>query len=155
LTAAREILHGTCIAFGRHAALLRGSPGTGKSDLALRFLALPAQGDLRPMLVADDQVLIERSGEGTLLASAPESIAGKIEVRGIGIVEMPFVAKANLVLVCDLVEPTDVPRMPPEPPERALIAGVPLPILKLAAFEASAPLKLKMALFPGQASQSG
>ena len=145
---ARELVHGTCVALGPRAALLRGSPGAGKSDLALRFMALPAEGNLKPLLVADDQVFVEARADGTLLVSPPESIAGKIEVRGIGIVEVPYLAQAQLVLICDLVETKDMPRMPPEPPEEAVIAGVTLPILKLAALEASAPLKLKMALFP-------
>ena len=50
------------------------------------------------------------------------------------------------MLVCDLVSDKDVPRMPPEPWERTEIAGMPVPALKLAPFELSAPLKLKMAL---------
>lgn len=144
---ARELVHGTCVAFGRRAALLRGTPGAGKSDLALRVLALPAEGALKPMLVADDQVFAEAREDGTLIVSPPESIAGKIEVRGLGIVEVPFLAEAELVLVCDLVDAKDVPRMPSESPERATIAGVHVPVLKLASFEASTPLKLKMALF--------
>jgi serine kinase of HPr protein (carbohydrate metabolism regulator) len=147
LKEARELVHGTCVAFGRRAALLRGKPGSGKSDLALRFMALPAEGDFKPLLVADDQVLVETRASGTLLASPPPTIAGKIEVRGLGIVEVPFLKEAELVLVCDLVEANDVPRMAPESPERADIAGVAVPILKLAPFEASAPLKLKIALF--------
>lgn len=143
----RELVHGTCVAFGRRAALLRGKPGAGKSDLALRFMALPAEDGNKPLLVADDQVLVEARANGALLATPPETIAGKFEVRGLGIVEVPFLKEAELVLVCDLVEAKDVPRMPPEPWERAIIAGVPLPLLKLAPFEPSAPLKLKMALF--------
>ncbi|HZJ13115.1 MAG TPA: aldolase [Methyloceanibacter sp.] len=144
---ARELVHGTCVALGRRGALLRGSPGSGKSDLALRFMALPGDGALQPLLVADDQVWVEASANGTLMASPPQTIAGKIEARGLGIVEVPFLAEVQLVLVCDLVSENDVPRMPPEPWERTVIAGVPLPALKLAPFEASAPLKLKMALF--------
>lgn len=144
---ARELVHGTCVALGRRGALLRGSPGAGKSDFALRFMALPGEGELRPLLVADDQVWIEARSDGALLASAPETIAGKIEVRGLGIVKVPFLAEAQLVLVCDLVGEKDVPRMPPEPWERTEIAGIPVPALKLAPFETSAPLKLKMALF--------
>jgi serine kinase of HPr protein (carbohydrate metabolism regulator) len=148
LKEARELVHGTCVAFGPRAALLRGAPGAGKSDLALRFIALPAEGVLRPMLVADDQVFVEARADGAFLASPPASIAGKIEVRGIGIVDVPFLAQAQLVLVCDLVEPENVPRLPAKTREQTLIAGVSFPILKLAAFEASAPLKLKMALSP-------
>ena len=143
---ARELVHGTSVALGRRAVLLRGEPGSGKSDLALRFMALPGEGELQPRLVADDQVWIEASSDGALVVSAPETIAGKIEVRGLGIVTVPFLAKARLVLVCDLVQGKDVPRMPPHPWERTVIAGVPVPVLKLDPFELSAPLKLKMAL---------
>jgi serine kinase of HPr protein (carbohydrate metabolism regulator) len=145
---ARELVHGTCVAFGGRGALLRGAPGSGKSDLALRFLALPPDGAMKPMLVADDQVFAEARTSGMLIVSAPPTIAGKLEIRGLGIVEVPFLAEAELVLVCDLVATKDVPRMPPESPEVADIAGISLPVLRVAPFEASAPLKLKMALFP-------
>ena len=143
---ARELVHGTCVALGRRAALLRGSSGAGKSDLALRFMALAGEGALRPLLVADDQVWIEARSDGSLMASAPETLAGKIEVRGLGIMEVPFLAEAPLKLVCDLVTGDDVPRMPPEPWERTVIKGIPVPVLMLAPAELSAPLKLKMAL---------
>jgi len=147
LSKARELVHGTCVAFGRRGALLRGHPGAGKSDLALRVLSLPGEGEDRPSLVADDQVWIEAGPGDVLLASPPPALAGKIEVRGLGIVELPFLAEAELMLVCDLVSEQEVPRMPPESWERAVIAGRSVPILKLAPFEPSAPLKLKMALF--------
>ncbi len=143
---ARELVHGTCVALGRRGALLRGRPGSGKSDLALRFLALAGDGALKPALVADDQVFVQQGSGNRLLASPPSTIAGKIEVRGLGIVAVPHLPQAELVLVCDLVNDQDVPRMPPEPWERIEIAGRPLPLLKLAPFELSAPLKLKMAL---------
>ena len=142
----RELVHGTCVALGRRGALLRGGSGTGKSDLALRFLALAGDGALRPILVSDDQVFVEANGKGQLLASPPQTIAGKIEIRGLGIVAVPYLPQAELVLVCDLVNEEDVPRMPPEPWDRTEIAGRLLPALKLAPFELSAPLKLRMAL---------
>jgi HPr kinase/phosphorylase len=146
LKEARELVHGTCVALGRRGALLRGSPGAGKSDLALRFMALPDDGALQPRLVADDQVLVTAGADGKLVASPPPTIAGRIEVRGLGIMEMPFLAQAELVLVCDLVRGEDVPRMPIDAEARTVIAGLPVPTLKLAPFEASAPIKLKMAL---------
>jgi HPr kinase/phosphorylase len=147
VTEARELVHGTCVAFGRRGALLRGGPGSGKSDLALRFLALAPEGGARPLLVADDQVWIAAGAEGALLASPPATLAGKIEVRGLGIVEVPFLAEAELVLVCDLVNAKAVPRMPPQALEQTEIAGCGVRLLKLAPFEASAPLKLKLALY--------
>lgn len=143
---ARELVHGTCVALGERAALLRGAPGSGKSDLALRFLALPGDGALRPLLVADDQVWVEATDGGLVTASVRATIAGQIEVRGLGICEMPSMATAPLVLVCDLVSGDQVPRMPPDPWDRTILAGVAIPSLKLWAFEASAPLKLRMAL---------
>jgi HPr kinase/phosphorylase len=96
--------------------------------------------------VADDQVFIEAKANGQVMASAPETIAGKIEVRGLGIAEMPFLAEVPLVLVCDLVGSDEVSRMPPDPWERTMLAGVAVAALKLSAFEVSAPLKLRMAL---------
>ena len=143
---ARELVHGTCVALGRLGVLLRGGAGSGKSDLALRFMALPGEGALCPGLVADDQVYVSANPDGTLTASAPPTIAGKIEVRGLGIMPVPFLPEAELVLVCDLVGGKDVPRMPPESEKATVLAGVPLRTLRLAPFEASAPLKLKMAL---------
>ena len=142
---AKQLVHGTCVAFGARAALLRGSSGSGKSDLALRFLALPSDGGMAPRLIADDQVIVETQA-GRLVVSAPDTLAGKIEVRGLGIMTLPHVAQAQLVLIVDLVASDEVPRMPPEPLPRITVLGVSVPNLQLAPFEDSAPLKLKMAL---------
>ena len=102
---ATELVHGTCVALGRTAALLRGPSGSGKSDLALRFLFLARRGPAAlepPILVADDQVWLVRNGE-RLLARPPDTIRGKMEVRGVGIVEVKSLLEAELVLVVDLV----------------------------------------------------
>jgi HPr kinase/phosphorylase len=142
----RELVHGTCVALGPHAVLIRGRSGSGKSDLALRFLALASEGDLEPRLVADDQVWVEARGDGSLVASAPATLAGKIEVRGLGIVELPHLTEARLVLVADLVSAEEVPRTPPDPPDHITIADLPIPFVKLAPFELSSALKLRLAL---------
>ena len=146
MSEARELIHGTCVALGSHAALIRGPSGSGKSDLALRFLALAVELGLEPLLVADDQVWVERQNDGSLVASAPPTLAGKIEVRGLGIVQVPHREAARLALAVDLVLPQDVPRMPTDPPDRITIAGATLPVVKLAPFELSAALKLRLAL---------
>ena len=66
--------------------LITGPSGSGKSDLALRLL------DRGFTLVSDDQTIVRRDGD-RLIASAPPTIAGKLEIRGIGIVEMEHVER--------------------------------------------------------------
>lgn len=144
---APELVHGTCVALGRTAALLRGPSGSGKSDLALRFLFLARRGPAAleaPILVADDQVLVTRDG-GRLLASAPDSIRGKMEVRGVAIVEVKSLAEAELSLVVDLVPAQHIERLPAGD-ATARIMGVDLLLVRLSPWEASAPIKLAIAL---------
>jgi HPr kinase/phosphorylase len=142
-----ELVHGTCVALGRSAALIRGPSGSGKSDLALRFLFLARRGPAAlqpPTLVADDQVRIRREG-ARLLVEAPATLRGKLEVRGVGIVEMKSAADAELVLVADLVAPSEVERMP-DAGAKVRLLGIDVAAVRLAAAEASAPIKLALAL---------
>lgn len=141
---AREILiHGTCVALHDRAALLKGAPGNGKSDLALRFVS--SFSERGAALVADDQVRVWRKGDG-LAAGPPETLAGLIEVRGLGIIEIPHVTTAILGLIVTLSPANAIPRLPPEPLPREEILGHSLPVLALNPFEASAAVKLKLAL---------
>jgi HPr kinase/phosphorylase len=147
LDGATELVHGTCVALGRSAALLRGPSGSGKSDLALRFLFLARRGPAAlepPTLIADDQVRLTRNGS-RLLVKAPESIRGRIEVRGVGIVEVKSHPEAELALIVDLVPPAEVPRMP-EGDAVAQLLGTEVPLIRLAPWEASSPIKLAVAL---------
>ena len=130
-------MHATCVAIGGAAVLLRGPSGAGKSDLALRLIEAGAK------LVADDQVLLE-AVDGRLIARAPAPIAGKLEVRGIGIVPVATAPAAPVALIADLVAADAVERLPE--PERETILGVALPRMALAPFEVSAPTKLRLAL---------
>ena len=131
------MVHGTCIAFDGHGVLLRGAAGSGKSDLALRAINRGAR------LVADDQVVLARHGDG-VIASAPASLHGLIEIRGLGIMRMDAAAEARIALVADMTEPHAIERLP----DRRLcdIDGVSIPWLALAPFEASASAKLRFAL---------
>ena len=131
------LVHASCVAVAGEGVLLRGAPGAGKSDLALRLI----EGGAR--LVADDQVALTSSGE-TLLAASPSRIAGLLEVRGIGIVSMEFVQQCPVHLVVDLVKPDAVERMP----EAAAVnlCGHRIAQAVLAPFEASAPAKVRLAL---------
>lgn len=142
-----ERIHASAIAAGGRAAIIRGASGAGKSDLALRCLA-QAPSLLLPhpvMLVGDDQIMLERRRDALFAAPAP-ALAGKLEVRGIGIVAVSkVIGEAEVRLVVDLVPAKEVERMPDPWPATALI-GKDLPLLRLFAFENSAPLKLLMAL---------
>ena len=142
-------LHGTAVAVGGRAVLIRGRSGAGKSDLALRTIALTPRPLIahQPVLVADDRVLVTNGAAG-LRVTCPDALQGLIEVRGVGIVHVPFLAAAALVLVADLadpMEPMPIERLP-EPLDPAYICGRPVPRVLIAPFEASAPLKLLLAL---------
>jgi serine kinase of HPr protein (carbohydrate metabolism regulator) len=148
-TAASEdglLLHGTAVAIAGRAALLRGPTGSGKSDLALRavMLAAGAAADGTFDLVADDQVRARREGDG-LVVSPPPQIAGLIEVRGLGILPLPHAEKARLTLLVDLMT-TGRPERLPDPWPFEDLLGIALPVLALRPFEASAPIKLALAL---------
>jgi len=130
-------VHGTAIALGSEGILLRGPSGAGKSDFALRLI------DQGARLVADDQTELRRDGD-EITMSAPATIAGQMEVRGLGIVSLPNVASAPLRLVVDLLPSAEIERMPL--PRDCSFLGCTIPAVALAPFEASAPAKLRLAL---------
>lgn len=131
-----QTVHATTVALDGTGVLLRGPAGSGKSDLALRLI------DQGARLVADDRTALALEG-GRIIARAPETIAGRIEVRGLGIIRLPAVESAALGLVVDLVVPEAVDRLPGSAEVELL--GRMLPLLRLAPFEASAPAKLRLA----------
>lgn len=131
-----ETLHATTVALDGRAVLITGPSGSGKSDLALRLL------DRGFILVSDDQTILRRNCE-RLVASAPPNIAGKLEVRGIGIVKMESKSDVPVALIVELT--SDIERMPDESRERPLL-GLPLPLISIDARAASAPSKVALAL---------
>lgn len=132
-----HLVHATSVEIGGHAVLIRGPSGSGKSDLALRLI------DGGAVLVADDQSAISNDG-GRLFVGVPETIAGLLEVRGLGIVRVACRARVPLALVVDIVHPKDVDRLPE--PSAAQLLGVMVPRVALAAFEASTPAKVRLAM---------
>jgi HPr kinase/phosphorylase len=133
----RQLMHGTAIAIGGGAVLLRGRSGAGKSDLGLRLI------DAGARLIADDQSELRRIGD-TIAVRAPAALAGLLEVRGVGILQLDTAVDVPLVLIADLVAPEALERLPERRSETIL--GIAVPAVSLAPFEASAPAKLRLAL---------
>ncbi|MDO6414886.1 aldolase [Sphingomonas sp. BIUV-7] len=134
---APETLHATCVAISGRGVLILGASGAGKSDLALRLI------DRGAALVADDGVEV-RAVDGRAIGRAPATIAGQIEVRGLGILTLPAAADAPIAL-CILLGPAGE-RMPPETLPTFAVAGLPVPMLAIDPFEASAPIKVERGL---------
>lgn len=130
-------VHGTTVALDGAGVLIRGPSGSGKSDLALRLI------DAGARLVADDQTELWRRGEA-VLARSPATIAGQIEVRGIGILSLPHLDEVPLRLVVDLIAPDAVERLPE--PRFCEYLQCSIPLLAIAPFEISAALKLRLAV---------
>jgi serine kinase of HPr protein (carbohydrate metabolism regulator) len=131
-----ETLHASCVALDGRAVLITGISGSGKSDLSLRLL------DRGFILVSDDQTIVRKSGE-RLISSAPATIAGKLEVRGVGIVEMETVKDVPVALIVELT--SDVQRLPDDSRERPIL-GVKIPLVSVDAMTASAASKVALAL---------
>jgi serine kinase of HPr protein (carbohydrate metabolism regulator) len=131
-----ETVHASTVALDGRAVLISGPSGSGKSDLALRLL------DRGFQLVSDDQTIVRKEGS-RLLASAPPNIAGKLEVRGIGIVDMDIVKDVPAALLVELT--SDIQRLPDDDRERPIL-GVSLPLVSIDAMTASAPSKVALAL---------
>ena len=131
-----ETLHASTVALNGRAVLITGLSGSGKSDLALQLI------DRGFTLVSDDQTIVQKRGS-TLHASAPATIRGKLEIRGLGIVSMPVVEDMPVALVVELAN--DIQRMPDDSRER-VICGLPVPLINIDAKTASAASKVSLAL---------
>jgi serine kinase of HPr protein (carbohydrate metabolism regulator) len=134
-------------AFGAPAdagVLLKGPSGSGKSDLALRLI------ERGGMLVADDRVELFRDGTA-LAARAPRALAGLLEIRGVGIVEFPFAASAQIALVVELAGTDKIARLP-EPERYTPPASLGLsrehwpPLMRVNASEVSATARIAAAV---------
>ena len=131
-----ETLLASCVALDGRAVLITGISGSGKSDLSLRLL------DRGFTLVSDDQTIVRKQG-GKLIASAPSTITGKLEIRGVGIVTMDTVGDVPVALLVELTG--SIQRMPDDLRSRPVL-GVSLPLISVDALTASAASKVSLAL---------
>jgi serine kinase of HPr protein (carbohydrate metabolism regulator) len=119
-------------------ALIEGPSGVGKSDLALRAV----ESGFR--LVADDRVAVFVSG-GRLHGVAPASLAGLLEIRGLGVVSQPAIAVSEVSLVVRCLDaPSGVERLPD--PRFETLLGVSVPVFDLWPPEPAAPVKIRRML---------
>jgi HPr kinase/phosphorylase len=134
-------VHGSAVLVGARAILIRGPAGSGKSRLALGLIRAAQAGHLRmARLVADDRVRLEAC-HGRLLARPADALAGLVEVRGLGIRQLPYEPVAVLGWVADLAA-LDAQRMPTSRGVEAVIENVALPRLPVAAGGEALPLVL-------------
>ena len=131
-----ETVHASTVALEGRAVLISGPSGSGKSDLALRLL------ERGFTLVSDDQTIVRRDGD-RLIASSPPTIKGKLEIRGIGIVDMESVNDVPIGLYVELT--SEITRLPDDRRERPVL-GVQLPLVSVDALTASAASKVSLAL---------
>ena len=131
-------IHASCVALGGKGVLLLGASGVGKSDLALRLV----DGGAR--LVADDRSELWLKN-GVLFARAPATIAGLIEVRGLGIIALPYSRQVPVALAVRLGQ-SDA-RLPKRRFYAAPLTGAgPVPMITMDGREPSAPARIRMAL---------
>jgi serine kinase of HPr protein (carbohydrate metabolism regulator) len=131
-----ETVHASSVAMDGRAVLITGPSGSGKSDLALRLL------DRGFTLVSDDQTIVRRDGD-RLIASAPPNLAGKLEIRGIGIIDMETATDVPVALVVQLT--SEIERLPDDRRDRPVL-GVRVPLVSVDALTASAASKVALAL---------
>lgn len=133
-------IHASCVAIGRTGVLLLGKSGSGKSDLALRLI------DQGAVLVADDRTILSLE-KGALYARAPASIAGLMEVRGLGIIQFPVRAKVRIALAVQLGrEDMRLPAQRFYRPPASLKPQIRVPEILLDAQLAATPAKIRSAL---------
>jgi HPr kinase/phosphorylase len=114
-----ETVHATVVLVGASGVLIRGPSGAGKSSLAWLLI------DQGAILVADDRVHLSAC-HGRLVGTVPGRLAGRLELRGRGILHMPFERSVLLRLAVDLVADADLERLPNVGELRAQILGIEL-----------------------------
>jgi HPr kinase/phosphorylase len=135
-------IHASAVLVGARAVLIRGPSGSGKSRLALELIQAARSGALRfARLVGDDRVHVE-AAHGRLLVRPAAALAGLIELRGVGMLQLPYEPGAVVGLVVDLA--AEAERLPDAQQQRTEIEGIALARLAVAAGEPALPAVLAL-----------
>jgi serine kinase of HPr protein (carbohydrate metabolism regulator) len=133
-------IHASAVLVGARAVLIRGPSGSGKSRLALELIEAGRGGMLRfARLIGDDRVHVE-AAHGRLIVRPADTLAGLLEVRGVGILKLPYEPSAVVGLVLDLAAAAE--RLPDPQQQRTELEGIALARLAVAAGEPALPALL-------------
>lgn len=117
-------MHASFVVWKKKGILFRGKSGSGKSELALKFIE-----NKNAVLVADDIVLLENR-KNKLFGKVPENIAGLLEIRNVGISNYKYIPEAEISLLVNLVQTKqNLERFPKNKYENIL--GVEIPAIDL------------------------
>jgi HPr kinase/phosphorylase len=147
LVNAAPTIHASAVLTGARTVLIRGPAGSGKSRLALNLIQAASHGQLTfARLVADDRVYVEAAHD-RLIARPPAALAGLLEVRGLGILQLPYEPVAVVSWVVDLDAATPM-RLPDDSAAHAVVAGVRLRRLAVAPGCDPVPIVLAAVTWP-------
>ena len=140
-TAGNASIHATAVMTGDRGILIRGPSGSGKSRLALDLIFAGQTGQIPPtLLIGDDRVRLTVNGTSLIVAGVPE-LAGKIEIRGLGIRSIGFAQQAPVAVVVDL-DAADAERLPPSQALKTIVSGLEIPRIPVGRGYAALPLVL-------------
>ncbi len=139
-------IHASAVLADGTGVLIRGASGSGKSSLVLALI-LADQG--RNRLIADDRVALTAYA-GRLLAAPPPTLAGLVEIRGHGIVRLPYVAPQEIGLLVDFEPAADFVRMPEGAARTARLCGVDIPRLALPIGHPDGWIRVRAVLMAGR-----
>jgi serine kinase of HPr protein (carbohydrate metabolism regulator) len=142
-------IHATAIVAGEAGVLILGPSGAGKSSLALAAIGLLRAHGRFASLLCDDRVWLSVAG-GRLVAEAPQTIAGLVEIRGCGPVSQPFEHRAVVAAAVRLVAREAAPRLAAADDVEMLL-GIALPRLDLAEGDAQGAARALAAWLDHQA----
>lgn len=146
-----ELKHATFVKVADLGVLILGKSGSGKSSLALSLIDSAGRGiglnDLTATLVADDQVSLWREdATAQLYGKPPQTLAGKLEVRGLGIVQVEYVPWYSVNLVVEIKAQDKIERFPDFPRHCLDILGQAIPVISVSGHDATAAARVRAAI---------
>ncbi len=150
-----ELIHATTIFLEGYGIIISGPSGIGKSALALDLLNDAHGFDYillnsgNNLLVADDQTYIGKTvvnGEQQIFAQCPQNIEGKLEVRGLGIIDVPFKSPVQIHLYVEIIDTMPM-RMPVLQKQYILLQGIRIAKIQIYKQDTMAKARVKAALY--------